>query len=96
MEETYTRKAYMYMERTYIWRGHTHKRNIHTEGTYTRRVRTHGGDIHAEGLTHGGDIYIVCTDCANVLDYLFGGLSTRGTGPVCSTKISKQESSPIA
>lgn len=61
MEETYTRKAYMYMERTYIWRGHTDGGDIHTKGIYIRREHTHGGDIHAEGLTHGGDIYIVQT-----------------------------------
>lgn len=59
------------MERNYRWRGHTHKGNIHTDRY---------GDIRAEGLTHGRTYiekrYIYYTDCTDVLDYLFGGLST--------------------
>lgn len=63
------------------------------EGTYTRKKYTDGGDIHAEGLTHGGDIYILQTVQMFWIIYLAAYLLDGLTGPVCSRKINKQESS---
>lgn len=64
------------MERTYRWRGTYTQREYTHGGTYTWKRHTRG-DLQTEENTHGGDIYIVCTDCAEILDYLFGDLSTR-------------------